>query len=51
MGIAMLNPSYRAMEVNMIILRKAGERGHAQQGWLESWHSFSFADRNGRTFN
>lgn len=28
----------------MIILRKSGERGYAHQGWLESWHSFSFAD-------
>jgi quercetin 2,3-dioxygenase len=31
------------MEVNMMVLRKAGERGYAQHGWLESWHSFSFA--------
>ena len=30
--------------VNMIVLRKAGERGYAKHGWLESWHSFSFAD-------
>jgi hypothetical protein len=28
----------------MMVLRKAGERGYVHHGWLESWHSFSFAD-------
>lgn len=28
----------------MIAIRKAEDRGHFEHGWLDTWHTFSFAD-------
>ena len=43
MPLGKKRPKQRHGAERVIEIRRGRERGHAEHGWLDSWHSFSFA--------